>query len=149
MKTINQVLPDLPCACATVRRASRLVTQLYGSHLRDHGLEASQLSILSFLNAQPGKSQVALASVLGFDKTTLSRNLKLLQKNGWVKSAKIEGQKELVLHLTRAGQRLVKSSHADWQKAQTQLQSAMTSAEWDTMWKGLRILTQSAHTANL
>jgi DNA-binding MarR family transcriptional regulator len=142
-------LPDLPCACATVRRAARLVTQLYGDHLRGNRLEASQISLLSILHNRPGRSQAVLARVLGFDKTTLSRNLKLLQKKGWVKSAPVEDRRELGLFLTEAGQDVVKATHPGWQRAQQQLQAAMSPAEWELMWKAMRTLTQAAYTARL
>jgi DNA-binding MarR family transcriptional regulator len=142
-------LPDLPCACATVRRAARLFTQLYGDHLRNHGLEASQIALLSILHNRPGRSQAVLARVLGFDKTTLSRNLKLLQKKGWVRSAPVEASRELGLFLTDAGQEIVKTTHPGWQKAQQQLQSAMSPAEWQLMWKAMRALTQAAYTARI
>jgi len=138
-------LPGLPCACAAARRAARLVTQLYGEHLRPYGLEATQLALLSALDSKPGRSQVKLARALGLDKTTLSRNLKLLETNGWVASEPVDGRREAGLYLTTAGQRLVKKSHAGWSNAQQQLRSAMTRAEWDAMWNGLHLLTRATH----
>jgi DNA-binding MarR family transcriptional regulator len=137
-------LPDLPCACATARRATRLVTQLYGEHLRKHDLEPTQLSLLTLLQKLPGKSQTAVTRVLGIDKTTLSRNLKLMQKNGWVYLDSVPRQNELGLFLTTAGVKLVKASQPDWKRAQDQLRSAMTAAEWDAMWNGLRLLSRAA-----
>jgi DNA-binding MarR family transcriptional regulator len=139
-----RALPDLPCACATVRRAARLVTQLYGHHLRSNKLEASQFTLLSVLNRRPGNSQVVLGKVLGFDKTTLSRNLKLLQKKGWVESAAVEGRRERGLYLTAAGRKLVRAATPGWNRAQEQLRSAMSSAEWKTMWEAMRALTRAA-----
>jgi DNA-binding MarR family transcriptional regulator len=137
-------LPDLPCACATARRAARLVTQLYSAHLRSYGLEAAQVSLLAILKNRPGRSQTQLAKALGYDKTTLSRNLKLIEQNGWVKAEAIAGQRENGLYLTREGRKLVKQTAPGWDRAQEQLRSAMTRAEWKAMWKGMRALTRAA-----
>ena len=60
------------CACATVRRAARLVTQLYDGELRPR-LEASQFMLLTALERKPGCTQAALARIFGFDKTTVTR----------------------------------------------------------------------------
>jgi DNA-binding MarR family transcriptional regulator len=137
-------LPDIPCACATARRAARLVTQMYSEHFRTYGLEAAQVSLLTFLDNQPGKSQTQLARALGYDKTTLSRNLKLLQKNGWTRTEPQEGHRESSLYLTPAGKKLVARTQPGWNRAQQQLRSAMTPTEWNAMWKGMRALTRAA-----
>src|SRR5262249_39614614 len=63
-------LPDIVCACATLRRAARLVTQLYDEELRLH-LPASQFALLSAIESRPGCNQSMLARMLAFDKTTL------------------------------------------------------------------------------
>jgi hypothetical protein len=42
-------LDALPCACATIRRASRAVTQLYDQWLRAHGIEGPQFVLLTML----------------------------------------------------------------------------------------------------
>jgi DNA-binding MarR family transcriptional regulator len=140
-------LPDMPCACATVRRAARLVTQMYGEHLSPFGLEAAQLTLLMAIAKQPGKSQTQLSTALGYDKTTLSRNLKLLQRSGWVTTKPFATQREAGLHLTPQGNKLVARTHAGWDRAQQQLRSAMSSSEWNAMWKGMRALTRAAHQA--
>src|SRR5215469_9326929 len=76
-------LPDISnCACATLRRAARLVTQLYDEELRLH-LPASQFALLSAIKSRPECTQSMLARMLAFGKTTLSRNLALLRRNGW------------------------------------------------------------------
>src|ERR1700733_4164521 len=72
--------PDIRCACAAIRHASRLITQIYEEELREH-LATPQFQLLSVLHALPGCNQTTLARRLDLDKTTLSRNLKLLEKN--------------------------------------------------------------------
>ena len=66
-------LVDLPCACATVRRAARAVTQLYDGHLRASDIEGTQFALLSVLKSQAPCSQAAISERFALDKTTLSR----------------------------------------------------------------------------
>ena len=42
-------LPVLDCACASLRRAARAVTQLYEAALQDTGLRATQFTLLQAL----------------------------------------------------------------------------------------------------
>src|SRR5438445_10892879 len=72
------------CACSALRRASRAVTQHYERHFRGSGLRATQFTILATL-AQAGPLSISeLSAKLGLERTTLSRNLRLLENKRWV-----------------------------------------------------------------
>jgi DNA-binding MarR family transcriptional regulator len=143
---VRDELPDSACACATLRRAARLVTQLYDEELRPH-LPASQFALLSAIAKRPKSTQSALARTLAFDKTTLSRNLALLKKNGWIEYTATDDQRERGVRLTAAGADLLVAAKPGWRRAQKRLQSAMTAAQWNTMWRVLRDVTNSAYQA--
>src|SRR5471032_3058355 len=96
---------DVACACATARRAARAVTQLYDGHLRASEIEAPQFALLSALHAQGPCSQSAIGDRLALDKTTLSRNLKLLRQNGWIETAGAEDGRERRYVLSALGRR--------------------------------------------
>src|SRR6266851_5238614 len=97
----TEILPDIGCACASVRRAARLVTQLYDEEFRGH-LEASQFALLSAIERQPGCNQSMLARALGLDKTTLSRNLSVLARRDWIERQEATDQRERGFRLTPA-----------------------------------------------
>jgi DNA-binding MarR family transcriptional regulator len=143
---VRDELPDSACACATLRRAARLVTQLYDKELRSH-LPASQFALLSAIAKRPKSTQSALARTLAFDKTTLSRNLALLKKNGWIEYTATNDQRERGVRLTAAGADLLAAAKPGWRRAQRRLQSAMTAAQWNAMWRVLRDVTNSAYQA--
>jgi DNA-binding MarR family transcriptional regulator len=126
------LLPDLGCACANVRRAARLVTQLYG-HEIGGGIEAAQFSLLLMLSRRPGSSQAPLGRRLGLDKTTLSRNLTLMKKNGWIELAKSDDHRERGYRLTTAGEKLLAATKPGWKRAQEKLRALLGSAEWESM----------------
>lgn len=125
---------DIECACAAVRHASRLITQVYEEELREH-LAMPQFALLSVLDSRPGCSQTVLARALDFDKTTLSRNLKLMESKGWIGHAASGDQRERGYRLTPAGLKLLKAAKPGWKRAQHRLRSAMTGDQWQAMWR--------------
>src|SRR5437763_15057312 len=72
----------LPCACANLRRAARLVTQLCEDALRPAGITAQQFTRLQTLKLPPGISQKRVAELLGTDSTTRTRPLAPIKKRG-------------------------------------------------------------------
>jgi|HubBroStandDraft_6_1064221.scaffolds.fasta_scaffold757871_1 DNA-binding MarR family transcriptional regulator len=138
------VFPDLPCACATARRMARVVTQLYDAHLRSAAIEASQFTLLSALEALPGCNQQTLGRMMGFDKTTLSRNLKRLEQRGWIEPSAGKNRREHGFVLTGAGRERLAAAKPAWSQAQQQLQSTMSTGEWVAMWEAFRTVTRAA-----
>jgi DNA-binding MarR family transcriptional regulator len=146
MKDRTEILPDIECACATARRAARLVTQLYDEEFRGH-LEAAQFALLTAIERQPAWNQSMLANALGLDKTTLSRNLSVLERRGWIERQAGTDQRERGFRLTPAGRGLLKTARPAWKRAQARLRSAMDGEQWEQMWQALRVFTNASHQA--
>jgi DNA-binding MarR family transcriptional regulator len=129
---------QLPCACANVRRAARLVTQLYDDALRPSGVRATQFTLLQALHLASGISQKELSGLLGIDSTTLSRTLSLLRRRHWLRAAKGSDRRELRLVLTSAGQREYERVLPYWRSAQRRLRRALGEASWNHAMKAAR-----------
>src|SRR6059036_1689693 len=71
-----------PCVCSTLRMVSRAVTQLYDDILRPSGLRVTQFSILGAIARLGDANLRQLEHTLAIDQTTLTRSLKLLERNG-------------------------------------------------------------------
>lgn len=123
----------LPCACSNLRRAARLVSQLYDEELRPVGIRVPQFSLLQALTQAPGISQKQLAEILGMDSTTLTRTLALLRKHGWLSSRQGRDRRELRLALTTAGTREYKRALPYWESAQKRLKQALGETSWNKM----------------
>jgi DNA-binding MarR family transcriptional regulator len=134
-KKMGHVLP-LPCACANLRRAARLVTQLYEDALRPAGISAQQFTLLQTLKLAPGTSQKWLAELLGTDSTTLTRTLALLRKRGWLSSQPAPDRRALRLGLTRAGEREYERALPYWQSAQRRLKQVLGDPNWNKLIDG-------------
>jgi DNA-binding MarR family transcriptional regulator len=121
----------LPCLCANLRRAARVVTQVYDEALRPSGLRGSQFTLLQTLHRAPGISQKQLAGVLEFDSTTLTRTLALLRKRGWLRAEEGADRRELRLSLTEAGLQEFKRVLPYWQMAQRRLKRELGDVSWN------------------
>src|SRR5580704_6663735 len=115
----------LPCTCANLRRADRVVTRYYDAMLRPSGLNATQFTLLQALNEAAEISQKRLAELLEIDSTTLTRTLAPLRQKGWLHSAAGADRRELRLSLTAAGKREYKRALPYWQSAQKGLEHAL------------------------
>jgi len=123
----------LPCACANLRRAGRVVTKYYDTLLRPSGLHVSQFTLLQALNNAPEITQKQLSELLEIDSTTLTRTLAPLREKGWLHSEPGADRRELRLSLTTAGKREYKRALPYWQSAQKGLEQALGKETWDRL----------------
>jgi len=98
----------LPCMCASLRRASRALTQLYDDALRPLGLRATQFTVLQALSLAGKVSQGELGQLLVMDSTTLTRTLRILSAQGWIENRPGKDRRERWLRLTSAGHHQLK-----------------------------------------
>jgi DNA-binding MarR family transcriptional regulator len=124
-------LPDLACACAGLRRASRAVTQLYDGALRPYGLRVTQFTLLQFL-ATAGRPlpQGVLGQLLVLDSTTLSRTLRPLEAAGWIRRVAGADAREHCFDLAPAGRRLLVRATPAWERAQARLRRTLGGHDW-------------------
>lgn len=128
------------CAAYNLRRAARLVTQAFDQALKPAGLKVTQLSLLVAFLLAPGRNLAQLAGWLGMDRTTLSRNLRILQKRGLVEIAPGNDRREQLVRVTPAGKEAVQRAHPLWEQAQGEVVSALGEEKWAAMVKDLRAL---------
>jgi DNA-binding MarR family transcriptional regulator len=132
------------CALASTRRAARLLTQLYDSHLAVYGIEAGQFALLMMLDAIADRGQAELARMLGMDKTTLSRNLKVLKQRGWVESEVGTDARRRELKLTAEGRAILESSRPGWRRAQDSFKRALGEPDWVAMMDTMETVARAA-----
>jgi DNA-binding MarR family transcriptional regulator len=134
------------CACYNLRRASRAVTQVYDAYLEEVGLKATQLTILAVLaHRDPPEPVTTLAEALVLEQSSLSRNLAVLERMGFVAIAKgPTDRRERVPTLTRAGRAALARGYPAWRRAQAALEGALSPSRLDDQMRGLRRLTKTA-----
>lgn len=139
--------PDLGCACATVRRVARQVTKLYDDQLRGVGIEAAQFALLSTLKRHGPCSQATLGRPHALDKTTVSRNLRILERNGWITAVPTTDRRERHVGLTVEGERRRARAAVEWKTAQRGLRAAMSASDWAAMFRAFAAVGRAASVA--
>jgi DNA-binding MarR family transcriptional regulator len=114
------------CACTLLRQAARVATRHFDEALATSGLRISQLSILTTLRYVGPKTINELAEVMVLDRTTLGRNLRPLQRDGFlaVETGK-DDRRTKKLALTKKGENVASRAMASWGNAQTGFENAM------------------------
>jgi DNA-binding MarR family transcriptional regulator len=118
-------LSPLDCTCFRIRGAARRVTQIYSKHLAPTGLKISQFSLLGFISADGPVSIGRLSDLLATDRTTLTRNLGPLLKDGLVERAQSGDKRRHELVATPAGRALFKRALPLWAAAEQEVRDAM------------------------
>jgi DNA-binding MarR family transcriptional regulator len=113
--------PRTRCTCTNVRRAARMLTQAYDAAIKPSGLKVTQLSVLWALRRLGPVNAAVLSREVQLDRTTLVRNLALLQRARLIVSAHGKDDRERVLHLTAAGERALDRAIPLWTKVQSKL----------------------------
>jgi DNA-binding MarR family transcriptional regulator len=113
------------CACFKVRKAARAITKLYEDVLRPSGLRATQFSLLMATRVMGPVTVVRLAQVMVMDRTTLTRNLQILEKRGLIMIKPGEDRREREVTLTAAGMEVLTKAVPLWEEAQERVQKGL------------------------
>lgn len=125
------------CACFNLRRAARLVTQRFDKIFREAGITANQFSILMASYNQEGTLLTRMAKTLGMERTTLTRNLSLLERLGVVSIEPGGDRRERRIAITKKGIELLEKALPLWQRAQKEVMESVGQEEWEGLITGL------------
>lgn len=126
------------CACFNLRMAARAMTQVYDRAIQPTGLRATQFPILAVLAMAGASTITSLSSLLVMDRTTLARNLKPLEKRGFISIARGEDKRTKTVTLTDKGADTLGNALPHWEKAQTQVVEAMGKTRWQSTLENLQ-----------
>lgn len=143
----EQVFRQIPCFCGGLLVAARSVTRLYNEELRSSGIEVTQHAILMMLKGLGPTPLGALGERLAVDKTTISRNIKVLERHRWVTVECGQDARERVVSVTNAGVAALDKARPSWDRAQTRMRAALASGEFDRFREGFPDLALAAISA--
>lgn len=138
MSAKENLKPPSPCNCTNMRRASRALTQFYDKLLEPSGLKATQYSLLSHLKRLGPLTMNELSQAIRLERTTLVRNLKLLEKMGLVTLNAEENSQARTVLITERGQALLAVAAPHWAQAQQAVEELITPDELDVFKKVLQ-----------
>ena len=129
------------CLCLHVQRAARALARRFDDALRPIGLTQGQFSLLTSLNRGEPPTMGVVADLLALDRTTLTANLKPLERRGLVRvTVDRDDRRSRRLTLTPKGRDLLADAAPIWRRAHAQAERLLKSASPDIMRSGLREL---------
>lgn len=120
------------CAAYQFRRTSRAVAKLYDAALAPSGLRSTQFAILTAIAKLQPVSISRVAEILLIDATTMTRSLKLLEKDGLIEIAPRGERRQRLLTLTSKATKALALAVPLWQKAQARF-LARLGGKWQAL----------------
>jgi DNA-binding MarR family transcriptional regulator len=109
------------CLMMRSRLVSRVLTGMYDDVLRPHGIQASQLNLLVFVARTGPIRRSELSALMHIDSSTLTRNLRVMETNGWIEAVKDGADgRGVPIRVSRTGEKLIAKVAPDWKDAQRQ-----------------------------
>lgn len=118
------------CASLNFRRTARAVTRLYDMALQESGIRSTQFAILVGIAKKQPISIGTLGDMLVIDGTTLTRSLRVLEKEGLISISKRAEKRQRFLSLTTEGEKTLSRSVPAWRAAQERFVATIGSEYW-------------------
>ena len=111
------------CICIAVRKASRRLTARYDEALAPVGINLAQFSLLRNINRHGPVSLTRLADLTELDRSTLGRNVRVLERMGLCAPADAADKREAAIALTLDGKRILAAAEPLWATTQTDIRT--------------------------
>ena len=118
------------CACRRLRGAARAVTRIYDEALRPTGLRVTQYTLLVAAQLRGGARISELAETLALDRTSVTRELSLLEKRGLVSIRTGDDRRARVVEVTEEGQSALAAGYPRWREAQARVLESTEDSGW-------------------
>jgi DNA-binding MarR family transcriptional regulator len=106
------------CVCTAARRRSRELTRAFEKAMRGAGVRGTQFTVLATLVQTGPIPTTRLANFLGLERTTLTRNLGPLVREGFVRIDDGEDRRVHNVSITAKGEEAARRAFPFWKKAQ-------------------------------
>ncbi|MHA1190473.1 MAG: MarR family winged helix-turn-helix transcriptional regulator [Alphaproteobacteria bacterium] len=125
------------CLCANLRKTARAMTQGYDAALLPAGISSPQFTLLATLTGNEAITVSELAGQLGMDRTTLTRNLKPLERDGLISVREGDDRRARIVDLTAKGRRIYGKAKPLWAAQQGRVVAAFGAGAARAMLVGL------------
>ena len=122
------------CVLMRTRLISRVITAIHDEALQPFGIGAAQFVLLVVIGTLEPASRAEIGRYHRQDRSTLSRNLKVILAEGWAEEdpTRVQGRIR-PLCLTKAGKDLLTKATPAWRKAQVDAKAVLGQGGTDTV----------------
>lgn len=129
------------CLCLHVQRAARMLARRFDEALRPFDLTSGQFSLLVSLNRPEPPTIGSVATLLAMDRTTLTANLKPLERRGLLKvGVDKDDKRSRRLIITAAGRALLRKAYPTWKATHVEIEFLIANGSADQLRNALRSL---------
>jgi DNA-binding MarR family transcriptional regulator len=122
------------CLCLYLQRSARAIGRLFDDALRPFNLTNGQFSLLMSMNRPEAPKIGDVAALLAMDRTTLTANLKPLERRGLITvSPDPADKRSRRLHLTQAGEELLIAAVPTWRETHDEVDRMAGDADMDEL----------------
>lgn len=120
---------NAPCACTSLRKATRTLDRLYDAALAPHGITTTQFALMRNIERAGAIVLNQLATLLVMDRTSLYRTIRAIEEAGWVSITDGPGKARLA-QITDAGRTMLRRAEPDWEGLQAQIHERLGGDGW-------------------
>ena len=117
-----------PCICTSLRRAAHQASALYDAALAPSGLKVTMYRLMKTVRGNEGLTLTELAAELDLDRSTLGRNLTVLERRGLVRRTGLADERASGVVLTEAGGAALRAAEPLWRDAQDRMRHRLDGA---------------------
>jgi DNA-binding MarR family transcriptional regulator len=121
------------CVCFNLRWVTRVVTKFFDAEMRRHGIRPTQESILASLRTRDSWNMAELSDWLGMERTTLVRNLRPLQRDGFVNVVGGGRGNRVEVTITTKGRKQIEKLMPSWKSAQSAVVKTLGEQRWSAI----------------
>ncbi|MHC2332875.1 MarR family winged helix-turn-helix transcriptional regulator [Bradyrhizobium sp. USDA 4454] len=123
------ILDFSECNCFATRKAARRLTQLYDTKLSPCGIKSTQLMLLATIDRKSDLTVNDLAAAMVLDRTTTGKNLKPMERDGYLRSTVCKSdRRSRTVALTAKGKALLTRAYPLWKSAHEEFERVHGSA---------------------
>ena len=118
-------MPDPTCYCHALRKATRRLNAAYDAALAPTGINVAQFSLLRTLARHGAQSLTGLGRRMELDRSTVGRNVKVVERLGLVQPASTTDQRQAAIELSPEGRRILASATPLWAEVQARIDTRL------------------------
>jgi DNA-binding MarR family transcriptional regulator len=131
------------CLCFNLRRGARSITRFYDRCLAPSGLRANQFSMLMAAKTKGPVTMTGLADIVAAERTTLTRNLGILERQGLIRTESGQDRRERLISITEKGLAALTRARPYWRRAQAAVEGLLGRENATELLRTLSALTDS------
>ena len=134
---LDQSMSAGTCTCGELRKAARAITLLYDNAFKSSGLLSTQFNVLQTIYNIDSMRISDLANKLGMDRTTLTRNLSVLERHGFIEISQGKDHRTRIVTATQKGNNAVAKTILLWNEVQRKVKQEMGENSWRELMQNL------------